>query len=242
VHYGTPQRPSMSPAAARALAQTRQLYFELLAPADQARWMGSAVPADLHSAVAVKRGSVSAERATQAARAVKEAEHATSGVAAVVPTQAAYYENLALVHNYCGAFYEYGTERLALALASSSNVTLHSLETDASRDEALAGCKKTASGKPASSSAAAPPTVSAGFCKQLLNEVQRDQREERPYTVTRAQACVLDSRHRTMAARIAEAVEAGRQPFVIVGRGHLARGQNLLELLAARGIRARRVD
>lgn len=245
VHYGTAQRPSMSPAAARALAQTRHLYFEVLTKADQSRWMGSVVPADLHSAAAIKRGSVTAERAGEAARALKEAERASDGVAAVVPTAASYYENLALIHNYCGAFVEYGTERLALALAASSNITLHALETEESRREALkradeAACKPPPRGKPPS--APAPGPASAGFCKQLLHEVQRDQREDRPYAVTRTQACVLDSRHRTMAASIAEAVEAGRQPFIIVGRGHLARGQNLIELIEARGIRVRRVE
>ena len=245
VHYGTAQRPSMSPAAARALAQTRHLYFELLTPADRSRWMGSAVPADLHSAAAVKRGSVTAERANEAARALKEAERASDGVAAVAPTHASYYENLALMHNYCGAFVEYGTERLALALAAGSNVTLHALETDESRHEAVKrandpACKPPARAKSAAAPAAIP--AGAGFCKQLLQDVQRDQREDRFYTVTRAQACVLDSRHRTMAAQIAEAVEAGRQPFVIVGRGHLARGQNLIELIEAHGIRVRRIE
>ena len=245
VHYGTPDRPSLSQAAARALAQTRHLYFEHLLPVDQSRWMGSTVATDLHGVAAVKRGSVSAERATQAARAVKEAEHETSGVAAVVATQASYYENLGLVHNYCGAFVEYGSERLALALAASSNVTLRSLETETSRREALKrasdeSCKPPSRGK--ASAAPAPGPVGAAFCKQLLHEVQRDQREDRPYTVTRAQACVLDSRHRTMAASIAEAIKAGRRPFVIVGRGHLAPGQNLIELIEAHGVRVRRVE
>lgn len=243
IHYGTPERPSMSPAAARALAQTRHLYFELLRPGDHSRWLGSAVAADLHSAAAVKRGSVTAQRAAEALRAVKEAEQASGGIAAVVPTQASYYENLALMHNYCGAFHEYGTERLALALAASSNITLHALETDTSRQEALMGCKQPSPGKPPSPSPAGPAApAGASFCKQLLLEVQRDQREDRPYSVTRAQACVLDSRHRAMATRIAEAVQAGRQPFVIVGRGHLARGQNLIELLEAQGLRLRRVE
>jgi uncharacterized protein len=241
IHYGTADRPSMSPAAARALAQTQHLYFEVLTAADRSRWMGSTVPADLHSAAAVKRGSVTAERAAQAARAVKEAEQASDGVAAVAPTQASYYENLALMHNYCGAFVEYGTERLALALAASSNVTLHALESDASRQEALAQCKEITGSTQAAAPSAARP-VDRNACRQLLNEVQRDQREDRAYTVTRAQACVLDSRHRTMAASIAEAIKGGKRPFVIVGRGHLARGQNLIELIEAHGIRVRRVD
>jgi hypothetical protein len=80
------------------------------------------------------------------------------------------------------------------------------------------------------------------MCKQLLHEVQLDQRQDRSYSVTPAQACVLGARHRIMAARIAEAVDAGRRPFVIVGRGHLARGQNLIELLQAQGLRVRRVE
>ena len=241
VHYGTADRPSMSPAAARALAQTRHLYFEVLTAADRSRWMGSTLAADLHSAAAVKRGSVSAERAAQAARAVKEAEHASAGLAAVAPTHASYHENLAVVHNYCGAFTEYGTEHLALALAASSNVTLHALETDASRQEALEACKSSATGKAASRPGGEQP-AERNLCKQLLHEVQRDQREDRPYSVTGAQACVLDSRHRTMAASIVQAVAAGRQPFVIVGRGHLARGQNLIELIEAHGLRVRRVE
>lgn len=242
IHYGTPDRPSMSPAAARALAQTRHLYFEVLTDADRSRWMGSTVPRDLHSAAAVKRGSVTAERAMQAARAVKEAEHATAGVAAVAPTHLSYYENLALVHNYCGAFLEYGTERLALALAASSNVTLHALETDASRQQTLAACKGTGKAAAAPPAPAPAPAPERNLCKQLLQEVQRDQREDRPYTITGAQACVLEGRHRTMAASIAEAVRAQRRPFVIVGRGHLARGQNLIELLEAQGLRVRRVE
>jgi uncharacterized protein YbaP (TraB family) len=245
IHYGTPERPSMSPAAARALAQTRHLYFELLTAADRSRWMGSAGPLDLHSAAAVKRGSVSAERATQAARALKDAEHASSGVAAVAPTEASYYENLALMHNHCGAFVEYGTERLALALAAGRNVTLHALETDQSRQGALKRADEPACKAPARAKSPAPPPAipsGASFCKQLLQDVQRDQREDRAYTVTRAQACVLDSRHRTMAASIAEAVKGERRPFVIIGRGHLARGQNLIELIEAHGIRVRRVE
>lgn len=242
VHFGTPGRPSLSQGAARALAQTRHLYFEHLLPVDHSRWMGSTVASDLHSVAAVKRGSVTAERASQAARAVKEAEHTTSGVAAVAPTDASYYENLALMHNYCGAFVEYGTERLALALAASSNITLHALETDASRQEAVQECKERARGKPPPLSSAGARPPGGSMCRQLLHEVQRDQQEERPYAVTPAQACVLDGRHRTMVARIAEAVEAGRQPFVIVGRGHLARGQNLIELLQAQGLRVRRVE
>jgi uncharacterized protein YbaP (TraB family) len=240
VHFGTPDRPSLSQAAARALARARHLYFEHLLEVDHSRWMGSTVARDLHSAAAVKRGSVTAERASQAARAVKEAGQASGGVAAVAPTGASYYENLALMHNYCGAFVEYGTERLALALAASSDVTLHALETDESRQDAVAGCKRSPPGKPASSSASGPARGS--FCKQLLQEVQRDQREDRSYSVTPAQACVLGGRHRTMAARIAEAVAAGRQPFVIVGRAHLARGQNLIELLEAQGLTVRRVE
>ena len=240
VHYGTPERPSLSQAAARALGQTRHLYFELLAPIDQSRWMGSAFAVDLHSTAAVKRGSVTAERASQAARAVKELEHSSDGVAVVVPVDASYHENYALVHNYCGAFYEYGTERLALALAAGSDVTLHALETQTSQQEALTACKGRARGKPPPVPDARP--ASASFCKQLLDEVRRDQREDRPYSVTPAQACVLDSRHRTMAARIGEAAKAGRRPFVIVGRGHLARGQNLIELIEAHGLRVRRVE
>lgn len=245
VHYGTPDRPSLSQTAARALAQTKHLYFEHLLPLDQRRWMGSASPIDLHSAAAVKRGSVTVERATQAARAVKTAEHASSGVAAVAPTEAAYYENLGLVHNYCGAFVEYGTERLALALAAGSNITLHALESDVSRQAALKRAGEAPCLAPSRAKAAppaAPTPSSAGFCRQLLHDIERDQREERPYSVTRAQACVLDSRHRTMAASIADAVAAGRKPFVIVGRGHLARGQNLIELIEAQGLRVRRVE
>jgi hypothetical protein len=240
VHFGTPERPSLSQAGARALAQARHLYFEHLLPVDHSRWLGGTVASDLHSAAAVKRGSVTAERASQAARALKEAEQASSGVAAVAPTDASYHQNLALIHNYCGAFLEYGTERLALALAAASNITLHALETDASRQEAMQACKDRPAGKPPLSAKHTPARGS--MCKQLLHEVQLDQRQDRSYSVTPAQACVLGARHRIMAARIAEAVDAGRRPFVIVGRGHLARGQNLIELLQAQGLRVRRVE
>jgi hypothetical protein len=171
---------------------------------------------------------------------VKELEQASDGVAVVVPVDASYHENFALVHNYCGAFYEYGTERLALALAAGSDVTLHALETQTSRQDALNACKGRARGKPPSLPDARPAGTS--LCKQILDEVRRDQREDRPYSVTPAQACVLDSRHRTMAARIGEAVKAGQHPFVIVGRGHLARGQNLIELIEAHGLRVRRIE
>jgi uncharacterized protein YbaP (TraB family) len=76
----------------------------------------------------------------------------------------------------------------------------------------------------------------------MMHDIGRDQREGRPSEVTGRAACVLDSRHRTMAERIAAAVRAGEKPFVIVGRAHLMGSENLIPPLQARGLVPRQID
>jgi uncharacterized protein YbaP (TraB family) len=249
VHYGTEERPSMSPAAVRAMAQTRHVYFEHTDRTGTSWAMRDAIAEDLSAAARAKRAAAmaSADTIRQRLMAAKQIESQTAGVAVVLSEDRSYHEHWALANNYCGAFYEYGTERLARAFASGREITIHSLETDASRqaalDEARAPrCERKDLADAATSADTPIPATLGAICEAILRDISRDQREGRPHEGTSAAACVLDSRHRSMVERIAAAAKAGEKPFVIVGRGHLMPGQNLFALLEAHGLVARRID
>src|SRR6266699_5084336 len=163
----------------------------------------------------------SADTIRQGLMAAKKIEKESTGVAVVLSQDRLYHESWALANNYCGVFNEYGTERLARAFASGKEITIHSLETEASRqaalDESRAGrCRRNVVANTAASADAPIPETLHAICEAILHDIWRDQREGRPNQVTSAAACVLDSRHRTMAERIAAAVKAGEKPFVIV--------------------------
>jgi len=244
VHYGTIERPSMSQAAARAIAQTRHVYLEQTDRAGTSWPMRHAVAQDLEATSRAKRKAAmaSADKVRQGIIAAKKLEKESDGVAVVFASDPSFHENWSLAHNYCGAFYEYGTERLALAFATGQNITVHALETEASRQTALAVCRPNQTGKPPASPAGGDVESIETICRLILQDVARDQREGRPASLTAAATCVADSRHRTMAARIAAAANAGEKPFVIVGRGHLMPGQTLIPLLLDEGLTLRQVD
>ncbi len=239
VHYGTVERPSLSRAAARVLAQTRHIYLELTDGPGNSWPMRDAIAADLKQIAQAKEqaAKASSDKAWQGVVALKKLEHESGGVAAVLAEDKSYYEHLELAYNYCGAFHEYGSERLVRALATGRDVFIHALETDPSRRQALDLCKPQAVPAPR-----ALPPGRERLCTTILEEIQRDQREDRPYSPSGAATCVLDARHRTMAARIAQAAKAGEKPFIVVGRGHLVHGRTLAEMLAAQGLELRRID
>jgi hypothetical protein len=242
VHYGTAERPSLSQAAARTIAQTRHVYLEQTDRAGTSWPMRDAFAIDLEQAVQAKRKATTAsmDEVRQAIIAAKRLEEESGGVAVVSAEDKSYHENWALAYNHCGAFYEYGTERLVVNLTSGKDLTVHALETEASLNQARSDrCKP-----PPASGPAALPHWPQQLCTTVLEEIQRDQRDgrPRPQALTRAAACVLDSRHRTMAARIVQATKAGEKPFVVVGRGHLVPGENLIDLLGAQGLSVRRID
>jgi len=121
------------------------------------------------------------------------------------------------------------------------------LETEASRQAALDqaradACKPSRTYEPAGLPNGPAETNLPLVCKTILEELGRDQRDGRPDSLTNAAACALDSRHRTMAARIVEAAKTGEKPFVIVGRAHLVPGKNLIDLLAEQGLAVRRIE
>jgi hypothetical protein len=249
VHYGTVENPSLSQAATRAMAQTRHVYLEQTDLAGSTWPMHDVIAPDLEWAVRAKRRAAraSADRVRQGIAAAKKLEWESGGVAPVLANDRSYYKNWALAYNYCGAFYEYGTERLARAFASGKNMTIHSLETEGSRASALETareerCQSNQAGRPAPSPVRLAEEQMEGICRIILAEIARDQRDGRPASLTTAAACVLDSRHRTMAAGIVKAAQAGEKPFVVVGRGHLMPDQNLIALLEEQGLALRRVD
>jgi hypothetical protein len=211
--------------------------------------MRTALAEDLEGVARAKRtaATASGERVHKAIIAAKKAERESGGVAAVLSSDPAYYESWALAYNYCGAFYEYGAERLARAFAAGNDITIHSLETEASRAGALETarekrCQPNQVDTPAASPVRVAEEQMEVICRMIVADIARDQRDGRPGSLTTAAACVLDSRHRTMAARIVMAAKAGEKPFVIVGRGHLMPGQNLMSLLEEQGLTLRRVD
>jgi hypothetical protein len=244
VHYGTVERPSLSRAAVRTLARTRHVYLESTDGPGNPWPMRNALPPDLEQAAQAKgqTAKTSGDRVWQGVVAAKRTEHETDGVAAVLAEDKSYYENFALAYNYCGAFYEYGTERLVVAFVTGQDVTIHALETEASRREALDEARsERCKPRPASTPAGLPRGLEQ-LCSAILEDIHRDQREDRPYSPSGAATCVLDTRHRTMAARISQAVKAGEKPFIVVGRGHLVHGRTLVEMLAAQGLVLRRID
>jgi hypothetical protein len=250
VHYGTAERPSMSQAAARAIAQTRHVYLEQTDRSGTSWPMHNALEQDLEAITSAKgrAAKVSAERMRQGLIAAKQMEMESGGVALVLAgSDSAYHEHWVLAHNYCSSFYEYGTERLALAFATGKDIIIHSLETEATKQAALAGarderCRQNRADTPPPP-AVDPATVSIdAVCAMILHDISRDQGEGRPNFLTAAAMCVADSRNQTMAARISAAVKAGEKPFVIVGRGHLMPGQNLVALLEEHGLTVRRID
>jgi len=138
VHYGTEERPSMSPAAVRAMAQTQHVYLEHTDRAGTPWAMRDAIVEDPSAAARAKREAAmaSADTVRQGLIAAKKIEKESTGVA-IVLSDLSYHEHWALANNYCGVFNEYGTERLARAFASRKEITIHSLETEASRQAAL---------------------------------------------------------------------------------------------------------
>ena len=228
------------------MAQTRHVYLEQTDGAGTSWPMRMAVGEDLEGIARAKKAAAdaSAERVHKALIAARKLEAQTGGLAVVLSNDPAYYEGWALAYNYCGAFYEYGTERLARVFAAGSDITIHSLETEASRQAALEDSRGERCRQPVHAAHRAPGLSETMelICRMMLHDVERDQREGRPASLSPAAACVLDSRHRTMAARIAEAVKRGEKPFVIVGRGHVMPDQNLTELLVAQGFALRRID
>jgi hypothetical protein len=248
-HYGTVGQPSMSQAAVRAMAQTRHVYLEQTDRLGSSWPMRNAVAQDLEATARAKgkAAMASADRVRRGIIAAKKLEDDTGGVALVLARDPSYYEAWDLAHNYCGAFYEYGTERLALAFATGEDITVHSLETGASRQAALDAargerCRRNQAGTPSQSPHGVVEENLETICRLILRDLARDQGEGRPASLTAAAACVVDSRHRTMAARIAAAVKAGKKPFVIVGGGHLLPGQTLIPLLEEQGLTVRRID
>jgi hypothetical protein len=248
VHYGTVEQPSMSGAAVQAMTQTRHVYLENTDRPGNSWPMRYAVAEDLEGATQAKRKAAlaSPDKVRQALIAAKRLEKESDGVAVVLSQDRSYYEHWALTNNYCGVFYEYGTERLARVFATGKDITIHSLETEASRRAALEQANTERCQREPAAKAGPPPgnieQPLERICEAILHDVSRDQREGRPHAVTSAAACVLDGRHRTMAARIARAAKAGERPFVIVGRGHLMPGENLIDLLKEQGLALRRID
>jgi hypothetical protein len=249
VHYGTAERPSLSQAAARAIAQTQHVYLEQTDRAGSSWPMRNAVAEDLKAIVNAKRKAAfaSADRVRQGIIAAQKMERDSGGVAVVLTGDASYFENWALAHNHCGSFYEFGTERLVRVLATGTAITVHSLETEASRQSALENardkrCQANGPDKPPSPADGLAGQSIDAICKMILRDVALDQVEGRPHDLSAAAACVVDGRHRTMVARIVNATQAGEKPFVIVGRGHLMPGQTLTGLLEAQGLALRRID
>lgn len=249
VHYGTAERPSMSQTAVRAMAQTRHIYLEQTDRSGTSWPMHDAVAQDLGAITSAKgeAARASAEKMRQGLIAAKKLEKESGGVELVLARDPAYYEHWGLAHNYCGSFYEYGTERLALAFATGKNIIIHSLESEATKQAAYAGarderCRQNRADTPPPP-AVDPANVSIdAICGMILHDLLRDQGEGRPNFFTAAAMCVADSRNQTLAAGISSATKAGEKPFVIVGRGHLMPGQNLVALLEEQGLTLRRID
>jgi hypothetical protein len=225
------------------MARTRHVYLEQTDRVGTSWPMRYAVAEDLEAIAQLKKKSAEADRDRiwEGVLAAKRMERESGGVEVVFSQNAAYHEHWLRANNYCGAFHEYGSEYLARAFATGTDITIHPLETVASRHAALDRCRPTLESAPSLSADASIGATFDTMCAAILRDVALDQSLGRPHATTNAASCVLDGRHRTMAARIADAVNAGEMPFVIVGRGHLMSGQNLIELLAARGIAIRRI-
>src|SRR5207245_2357264 len=82
VHYGTEERPSMSPAAVRSMAQTRHVYFEHTDRAGTSWAMREAIVEDLSAAARARREAAmaSADTIRQGLMAAKKIEKESTGV------------------------------------------------------------------------------------------------------------------------------------------------------------------
>jgi hypothetical protein len=177
VHYGTEERPSMSPAAVRAMAQTRHVYLEQTDRAGTSWAMRGAIVEDLPATTRARRQAAmtSADTIRQQLIAAKKMEKESPGAAVGLSQDPAYWEAWTRANNYCGVFDEYGTERLARAFATGKEITIHPLETAASRqaalDESRAGrCRGNAVANTAAPADPPFPETLDAICKAILHD------------------------------------------------------------------------
>ncbi len=254
VHYGSIEQPSMSRAAVRTMAGTRHIYFE--------HTDGPGSSWEMRDAVAQSPEEVAQAKKKAARASVKDVWHGiaaatelrkrSTGVLAL-DRNPCYQQAFALTWNYCGAFYEYGTERLAFVFAAGKDMAIHALEPDsritAPGPTAAVDCRAPPAGAPNASPVEPDDEgmrqeLDRGVCRNIAAQLLADQSKDRPTPVALNEADfrTLEERNRTMAARTVQAIRTGETPFVIVGRAHLTYGKNLIQLLEEQGFALRRID
>jgi hypothetical protein len=248
VHYGTVEQPSMSQAAVRKMAGTRHIYLEHTdGPGSSWEMRDAVAPSPEDVAQAKKKAATaSLKDIWQGIAAANELRKGSTGVLALDRNRC-YQQTFALVWNYCGAFYEYGTERLAFVFAAGKDMAIHALEPDsritAPGPTAAVECKAPNGSPVEPDEEGMRQELDRRTCRNILAQLLADQSNRpTPVDLKEADFRTLEQRNRTMAAKTLHAIRTGETPFVIVGRAHLTYGKNLIQLLEEQGFALRRID
>lgn len=256
VHVGTAESPSISRAAIYAMAQTRHVYKENTDRDGNAIDMRDRTVAVAANAAAKKKeAEASVTKLWNGIIAAKALEKSTGDTVGLFVRDPSYQQTFILANVYCGIFYDYGTEEMAIAFAAGQPMTLHALETSASRLRDTAdGANGCDTKTPASKFQSLPPETDEAKMAAILNErmckpMRRTLKRQQTFDAAAYQSiepetltCFNDARHRRMAEGIDRAIRNGEKPFVVVGKAHLLSRRNLNQQLEARGYTLRRLD